>query len=111
MCDDDPMIRRVASLLLAAAGFDVVAEVDLAADAVRVAELSRADVVILDVALMGMSGLDAIPALRAVAPGCAVVVFSSFDNVSSEALAAGAHAVVDKSNPAGLEVVLAALAA
>jgi two-component system KDP operon response regulator KdpE len=110
ICDDDPSIRRVVGGLLVAHGWEIVAEVDLATDAVRVAAISHPDLVILDVALMGMSGLEAIPALRAAQPGCVVIVFSSFDAARAEAIDAGADAVIDKADPARLDEALAVLA-
>lgn len=111
ICDDDPSIRRVVGGLLVGRGFDLVAEVDTATDAVRVATLCQPDVVVLDVALVGMTGIEAIPALRAAAPACVIIVFSGFDTVRREALDAGADAVIDKTSPAELDDTLLLLAA
>lgn len=110
VCDDDPVARHLVSSFLAAAGFDVAAEVDVATDAVRVAEIVQPRVAVLDVALMGMSGIEAIPALKTVAADCAIVVFSSFDSVRAEALAAGADEVIDKTDPQALEAAIARFA-
>lgn len=110
VCDDDPMVRRVVSGLLTSLGYDVLAEVDLATDALRVVELAKPDLVVLDVALMGLSGIEAIPTIRSTSPGSRIVVFSAFDTVREDALAAGAVAVVDKSDPTGLEDALRRLA-
>jgi CheY-like chemotaxis protein len=110
VCDDDPRIRRVVTALLADLEFEVVAEVDLATDALRVVELSKPDVLVLDVGLKGISGLEALPAIRGMAPGCRIVVFSASDIVRDEAFALGAYAVCDKDNPLGLEATLRALA-
>lgn len=111
VCDDDPIARRVVGSVLAANGYEIVAEVDLALDALRVAEMTRPDVVVVDVALMGMSGIDVIPALREAVPECAVIVFSAFDAAREEALSAGAAAVVDKAQPDQLDDALQAVAA
>lgn len=110
VCDDDPMVRRVVSGLLTSLGYEVVAEVDLATDAVRVVELAKPDLVVLDVALMGLSGIEAIPTIRSISPDSRIVVFSAFDTVREDALAAGAVAVVDKSDPSALEEALRRLA-
>ncbi|MBW3614911.1 MAG: response regulator transcription factor [Actinobacteria bacterium] len=110
VCDDDPMVRRVVSGLLTGLGYDVVAEVDLATDALRVVELTKPDLVVLDVALMGLSGIEAIPSIRSSSPHSRVVVFSAFDTVRDDALAAGAVAVVDKTDAEGLEETLRRLA-
>ena len=85
----------------------MVAEVEMATDAVHVAEITRPDVVILDVALVGMTGIEAIPAVRAASPSALIVVFSAFDNVRAESLAAGADHVIDKTDVAALAEVLA----
>lgn len=110
VCDDDPLTRRVVGDLLHDTGFDVVAELDVATAAIDVARSVRPAVVVLDVSLLGMTGIEALPALRAVAPDCAIVVYSSFDNARSEALAAGATAVVDKTRPDDLEAALRTVA-
>jgi CheY-like chemotaxis protein len=109
VCDDDPVIRNVVGTVLESYGFEVTAAVGLATDAVRVAELTSPRVVVIDVALMGMSGIEAIPAIKRAAPDCDVVVYSAFDNVREEAMAAGATAVVDKADPQLLEVTLQSL--
>ncbi len=110
VCDDDAMVRRVVSGLLTGLGYLVVAEVDLATDALRVVELTKPHLVVLDVALMGLSGIEAIPSILSASPGTRIVVFSAFDTVRGDALAAGAAAVVDKSDPEGLEETLRQLA-
>jgi CheY-like chemotaxis protein len=110
VCDDDPSIRHVVSGLLAAHGFEVVAEVELATDAVRVVELTKPEVIVLDVALMGMTGLEAIPAIRQSVPNAVVIVFSAFDNVRQEAIEAGADHVIDKTHASVLDDVIAGLA-
>ncbi len=109
VCDDDPVFRNVVGAVLESYGFEVAAAVGVATDAVRVAEMTQPRVVVLDVALMGMSGIEAIPALKQAAPDCEVVVYSAFDNVRDEAMAAGATAVIDKADPQLLEVTLQSL--
>ena len=110
VCDDDPRVRHVVAGLLAAHDYEVVAEVEMATDALRVAEISRPDVVVIDVALMGMSGIEAIPALRDLAPDVVIIVFSSFDSARAEALGAGAFRVIDKTDPGALDDALSLLA-
>lgn len=110
VCDDDPLTRQVVSDLLTDIGFRVVAELDVAPAVIDLAHIVHPDVIVLDVSLMGMTGIEALPALRAAAPGCAVIVYSSFDTARAEALQAGAVAVVDKTRPDDLEQELRRLA-
>lgn len=107
VCDDDPLTRRIVTDLLADNGFEVVAELETAPPVIDLARTVKPDVVVIDVSLMGMTGIEAIPAVREAAPDCSIVVFSAFDNVRHEATAAGAAAVVDKTQPDELQRVLA----
>lgn len=109
VCDDDYAARQVASFELREAGFEVVAEVALATDLLAVVGALRPDLVVVDVALMGMTGIEAIPDIRLLSPGTAVVVFSAFDTAREAAEAAGADGVVDKTEVARLAGVASAL--
>jgi DNA-binding NarL/FixJ family response regulator len=80
LCDDTDEIRY---LLRVEFGFhpylDVVAEASNGREAVaRAAEL-QPDVVLLDVAMPEMDGLEALPRIKEVAPGSCVVMLSAFD--------------------------------
>jgi DNA-binding response OmpR family regulator len=106
VCEDDRSDARVAGVVLGTCGYDVVAEARLASEAVQLAAVWQPDVVLLDVHLLGMSGVEVLPALREVAPGAAVIVYTADDAVIDEASASGAHAVVDKTDPYALGEVL-----
>ena len=111
VCDADPESRTSVCTLVASLGFEVVAELDLSVSAVSVAELAGPTVVVLDVATPGLASLRAIPLLREAAPGCEVIVCSSYETVRPVALRAGASDVVDKGDDRGLEQVLREIAA
>jgi DNA-binding NarL/FixJ family response regulator len=110
ICDDDPLTRRVVTDLLVEAGYEVVAELDTAPPVIELARTIQPAVIVLDVSLMGMTGIEAIPAIRSAAPDCAIVVYSAFDSVRFEATNAGAAAVVDKMHPDELQRVLGEIA-
>jgi CheY-like chemotaxis protein len=68
--DDDPNLRQLVTIRLQKAGHRVVAA-DSAAEALAVVEERGApDVVVLDVTMPGMSGLELLPVMRSI-DGCA----------------------------------------
>ena len=100
------MVRETIRPLLVEAGFDHVREATLATEAIALAELLQPDVVVLDLSLPGMSGLQAIPIVKLVSPRSAVVVFSAYDIWREAAVDAGAFEYVDKSDLPALQRVL-----
>jgi CheY-like chemotaxis protein len=96
--DDAPEMRLLLSTALSLEGYDVVAEVASGGEAIASAADTHPDVIILDGRMPQMSGLDALPGVRAAAPEAKVVVFSAEPPAQMEgaALAAGADAYVDK---------------
>jgi len=107
ICDDDPVFCGVARRLLIADGWEVIGAVTVAVDAIDFARVAHPDVVLMDISLAGMSGIEAIPALQEA--GCQVVICSAFGTSASTALRAGAAAVVDKAELPSLSEVLESL--
>ena len=95
--DDDPDVRGVLEEFLALKGYHVRVSPDGAA-AVRELAASAPGVVLLDVEMPGLSGVDALPTIRAMAPATAVIMVSGTMNVelARRALAAGAFDYVTK---------------
>jgi DNA-binding NarL/FixJ family response regulator len=75
--DDHPMWRDAVARDLAEAGYDVVATAADGAQALRVAGAARPDVVVLDLQLPDMSGVEVTAGLRAVHPAAHVLVLSA----------------------------------
>ena len=67
--------------------------------AIAVAREQQPDVMILDMMMPELTGLDALPEIKRVSPGTAVILFSS-RKVRDEADAAGADAYIEKPAPA-----------
>ena len=111
VCDDYSMVRETIRPVLVDAGFDSIREATLATEAIAMAEMTQPDVVVLDLSLPGMSGLQAIPVIRIVSPRSTNVVFSAYDVWREAALQAGAHHYVDKSDVPKLAGVLERVAA
>jgi CheY-like chemotaxis protein len=102
VADDDEDIRLLVCLALRRAGCTVVAAVETGAQALVAARAQRPDVVVLDVAMPGVTGLEVCEALRAdpdpELAGCRVLLLSagaSSDDVA-RGLAAGADAYLPK---------------
>src|ERR1700740_3196751 len=75
--DDHPMWRDAVARDLAEAGYDVVATAADGAQALRVTAAARPDVVVLDLQLPDMSGVDVTVALRAADLSVRVLVLSA----------------------------------
>lgn len=101
--EDDAATRRAVGVIADRCGFDVVGEVESAADAVLAAELSRPDAIVVDLALTGVLGLGILRTLQVAAPECAIVVLSSFETMRRPALQAGAYEFVGNSDLRRLE--------
>jgi DNA-binding NarL/FixJ family response regulator len=99
--DDAPAMRVALRELLEDAGFAVVGEGADGAEGVALAARLAPDVVLMDLRMPGLNGLEATGQIVAALPGSTVVVFSLFDGPVSEgaALAAGATAFLPKGCP------------
>jgi two-component system, NarL family, nitrate/nitrite response regulator NarL len=96
--DDHQMLRESLVGMLEAAGFEVVGAAGDGADATSLAVELTPDVVLMDLSMPALSGLDATRLLREVVPGVAIVVFSAFDSpeLKRQAFDAGAVAYLPK---------------
>jgi DNA-binding NarL/FixJ family response regulator len=97
--DDAANLRDLLTLLLEAEDdFEVVGTAADGAQAIVAAERLEPDVILLDLLMPVMDGLQALPQLRARLPGSRIVIFSGFDQVKleREALDAGADVYLEK---------------
>jgi DNA-binding NarL/FixJ family response regulator len=110
--DDQEPFRAVASTLVSLLpGWHVVGAVDSGEDAVRAAQHAQPDVILMDMNLPGISGLEATRQITATQPGVLVVLVSTYaaDDLPEDALACGAAAYVRKEDltPRVLRALLA----
>ena len=107
--DDHPMWREGVCRDLAAAGYDVVATTGEGRQAVRIAAAARPDVVVLDLQLPDVSGVEVINGLRAEVPGVRILMLSASGEQQDvlDAVKAGAAGYLLKS--AGLPEFLDAV--
>ena len=99
IADDHAVVRSGLRLLLEAEeGFVVVGEAGDVAGAVRCCEQDRPDVLLLDLAMPGDSGLDAVPRLVERFPAVAIAILTMEEQpaFAREALRRGARAYVLK---------------
>jgi DNA-binding NarL/FixJ family response regulator len=97
--DDHPMWRTSIARDLAEAGYDVVATVGEGAQAIRVAPAARPDVIVLDLQLPDLSGVDVIRGVVAALPSVRVLVLSASGEQQDvlDAVTAGAAGYLVKS--------------
>jgi NarL family two-component system response regulator LiaR len=91
--DDHLMVRRgLATFLRAAQDLELVAEAGTGAEAIRVCEQTRPDVVLMDIKMPDLDGISATRAIRDAHPEIQVIAVtsSSEDELVSQALRAGA---------------------
>ena len=97
--DDAANLRELLTLLLEVEDdFEVVGTAADGRQAIEAAEALKPDVVLLDLAMPVMDGLQALPELRAQLPNARIVIFSGFEHqaLASAALRAGADAYIEK---------------
>jgi DNA-binding NarL/FixJ family response regulator len=106
LVDDVPELRLLVRLTLEEdAGIEVVGEAANGREGVEVVRATDPDLVLLDLSMPDMDGLEAIPLMRENAPNARVVVLSGHEagRVSLEALDQGASRYINKA--AGLESI------
>lgn len=100
--DDQRLIREgIASLLGIQPGIEVVGTAADGHEAVEQAVLLAPDVVLMDVRMPGMDGVEAVALLRRRAPACKVVMLTTFDDEDYvvRSLRAGANGYLLKDLP------------
>jgi DNA-binding NarL/FixJ family response regulator len=101
IADDHPLTRSALTGLLEQHGFSVVAEASDGMEAIDRARELRPDIVLLDLTMPGIGGLEALPRIRAAAPECEVVVLTASgteDNLLA-AIRGGAAGYLLKTEP------------
>ena len=99
--DDHPILREgVAAVLQRQDDMRLVGEAENGAEAVERFRALKPDVVLMDLQMPGLTGLEAIQAIRAEAPNARIVVLTTYDGDAQafQAMKAGAAAYLLKSS-------------
>lgn len=110
LVDDHPGARQaVAQALRSETGIEIVGAAESGAAALTLTRRIGPDVILMDINLPDMDGIEATRQLRVAFPEIAVIGFSMYEGVDAAIRQAGARAYVSKSAP--LETLLAAIRA
>jgi DNA-binding NarL/FixJ family response regulator len=110
--DDHPVVRQGLRSFLEAQGFAVVGEAGDGAAAVRLVQDTRPDVLLTDLVMPGVDGIEAIRRLRAEGPPVGILVLTSFSGAEQviPAIRAGADGYLLKdAGPGALEEAIRAV--
>ena len=110
ICDDHAVVRAGLRLILdKKKDFQIVGEAENAGQAIEIATRQQPDLVLMDISMPGLNGLEAIPRLHAVAPEARVLILTVHDDEAYffQALQAGIAGYVLKG--ASTDELLAAL--
>jgi two-component system chemotaxis response regulator CheY len=101
LVDDEAHIRKFISLLLRHLGVTRIFEAPNGVEAIEVYKKESPDLVMLDVNMPVMDGIETLRALKALNPGCVVVMLTSLANRQTidEAAALGAANYIRKDAP------------
>ena len=101
LVDDHPITRDALAALLDQHDFTIVGQAADGAEAIELARKLRPELVLLDLSMPGLGGLEALPRIREAAPECEVVVLTASgteENLLS-AIRGGAAGYLLKSEP------------
>jgi DNA-binding NarL/FixJ family response regulator len=98
--DDTSDIRDLLTIVLTRSGMHVVGEAGDGQAGVDVVRAERPDVVLLDLAMPVMDGVEALPIIRGLVPDARIIVLSAFAGALSEkVLDCGADGYLMKGTP------------
>lgn len=81
LADDHAVLRAGLRLLLETqSGFEVVGEAATGLEALTLVEALKPDLILLDLSMPGLNGLDALPTLRRLAPAAHILVLTMHDD-------------------------------
>lgn len=98
--DDSTDIRELLVIVLTRSGMQVVGQAGDGKTGIEVVRAERPDVVLLDLAMPVMDGVEALPIIRELVPDARIIVLSAFAGaVSEQVLEWGADGYLLKGTP------------
>ena len=99
--DDAPLFRAGIGSALSAAGFEVAGEATTAQEAVQRAEELQPDIVLLDILMPGVSGLEVVDDILLVSPSSKVLLLTASESEEDllVGVKAGARGYLTKDTP------------
>jgi CheY-like chemotaxis protein len=100
LVDDSPDVRRSLRIIFESAGIEVCEEAEDGAKAIEQAKHLKPDLIVLDLSMPVMNGLQAAPILRAMHPKTPIILYTLYadSGVEHEAHLAGISSLVGKGN-------------
>ncbi|MFN2613982.1 MAG: response regulator transcription factor [Actinomycetota bacterium] len=115
VCDDDETVRTLLGLIIELRpSLQLVGKAADGHQAILESERLQPDVILLDLSMPRLSGLEALPDIKRVAPGAKVIVLSGFSAsvMAQDALDAGADRYVEKgAHPESIAIAIEQIAA
>ena len=101
--DDNAPIRKMLATAFLSDGFKTCAEAENGTEAIKLAQQIKPDLITMDLAMPGISGLVASAALRKLFPKVPIILFTLYANTLLELEAAkmGVSVVLSKTEPIG----------
>ena len=107
IADDNPVLRYVLHALIDVnAGLEVCGEAVSGLDAIQLTKDLKPDVVVLDLRMPGMNGLQVAPLLKQSWPSVFIVLFTMFENEISETVRTAAKIDLVLRKPDGMDRLL-----
>jgi len=94
IADDHEILRAgLRKVLSIARNFDIIAEAEDGLQAIEYSERYQPDIVLLDIFMPKMMGIEAIPHIRELCPFTFIVMFTAFEDINyiEKALKAGSY--------------------
>jgi DNA-binding NarL/FixJ family response regulator len=98
LVDDNSLVRRTLRRIFETSGFEVCGELGDGNQAVKEAPILKPDLIVLDLSMPGLNGLEAAPLLRRLLPDVPIILFTIYPSVAilRNAQIAGVTSVISK---------------
>jgi DNA-binding NarL/FixJ family response regulator len=98
LVDDSWLVRKALRRIFETAGFEICGEAGDGDQAVRQAPALKPDLIVLDLSMPGLNGLQAAPLLRRSLPDVPIIMFTIYPSsaIQQNARSAGVTSVVSK---------------